>query len=253
MHSEAERDSVIAKYRVWFDQHKTDPEVRRELAKINQDTVLGCWCAPKACHADVIMDYMMVTKPTFLKREELFRWKPNTCFIVTTNGKTRSDGALIMGRGAALQLTQKVPNFNMRAGEFLAFMAGKNVNNMPEHDIEKFWQYGSVPIFSKMFGNVPVTKIDDWFQYHTFIFDIPTYYKAGIGLFQVKKHWNDKAELGIIAKSAQVLADMAKTYPDTNFRMNMPGVGNGGLEFSKVLKLIAGYFSVIGNLTVCYK
>lgn len=38
-------------------------------------------------------------------------WKPveNAVYIVTTNSTIRKDGALVMGRGAALEATQSYP------------------------------------------------------------------------------------------------------------------------------------------------
>ena len=46
------REEVIAKYRVWLSgqSHLLDalPELRGKA--------LGCWCAPKACHGDVLAE-----------------------------------------------------------------------------------------------------------------------------------------------------------------------------------------------------
>lgn len=56
------RDAVIAKYREWlWDKIQTQDEaVMRELYSLRRihrvtgDLNLVCWCAPEACHADVI-------------------------------------------------------------------------------------------------------------------------------------------------------------------------------------------------------
>jgi hypothetical protein len=56
-----DRDVVIAQYARWLDQRLQAPESLQsqeldrlvELARAG-DLVLACWCAPKACHADVI-------------------------------------------------------------------------------------------------------------------------------------------------------------------------------------------------------
>lgn len=47
------REEVIAKYREWI---LSEPSIvalaRREL----KGKTLGCWCAPKACHGDVLLE-----------------------------------------------------------------------------------------------------------------------------------------------------------------------------------------------------
>jgi hypothetical protein len=62
MQSEADREKVIAQYRVWLWEQYNKPasKVREALWKISAlhesgDVLLGCWCAPKPCHGDVII------------------------------------------------------------------------------------------------------------------------------------------------------------------------------------------------------
>lgn len=43
------REEVIEKYRHWVSSQKLPFE---EL----KGKVLGCWCAPKACHGDILME-----------------------------------------------------------------------------------------------------------------------------------------------------------------------------------------------------
>lgn len=49
------REQVIAKYRAWIlepdNAHVVDM-AKRDL----RGKVLGCWCAPKACHGDVLLE-----------------------------------------------------------------------------------------------------------------------------------------------------------------------------------------------------
>ena len=46
------REEVIEKYAEWLRaQPKLVARVKREL----KDCVLGCWCAPKACHGEVLV------------------------------------------------------------------------------------------------------------------------------------------------------------------------------------------------------
>jgi hypothetical protein len=61
MQGEATRAAVIRAYEDWLAEQLLDPsspasrEIHRlaELAR-KQDLCLVCWCAPKACHADII-------------------------------------------------------------------------------------------------------------------------------------------------------------------------------------------------------
>ncbi len=44
------RDEVIAKYQAWLLKQ---PDLMAALPELKGKT-LGCWCAPKACHGDVL-------------------------------------------------------------------------------------------------------------------------------------------------------------------------------------------------------
>ena len=46
------REEVIAKYRDWL---QTQPHLLADLREL-KGKVLGCWCAPKACHGDVLVE-----------------------------------------------------------------------------------------------------------------------------------------------------------------------------------------------------
>jgi len=61
MRNESERNNVVEKYEEWLrEKIKTrDKEILHELRRLrdialNGDLKLGCWCAPRACHGDVI-------------------------------------------------------------------------------------------------------------------------------------------------------------------------------------------------------
>ncbi len=45
------RDEVIEKYRLWI---LTQPDLRAALPEL-EGKILGCWCAPQACHGDVLV------------------------------------------------------------------------------------------------------------------------------------------------------------------------------------------------------
>ena len=48
------RAQVIAKYREWI---KTQPDLIAALPTL-QGKRLGCWCKPKACHGDVLVEML---------------------------------------------------------------------------------------------------------------------------------------------------------------------------------------------------
>lgn len=46
------REQVIAKYRRWLE---SQPQLLAALPELKGKT-LGCWCAPDACHGDVLAE-----------------------------------------------------------------------------------------------------------------------------------------------------------------------------------------------------
>ena len=48
---DGDRETVIRKYREWV---VTQPNLMAALPEL-RGKVLGCWCAPKACHGDVLV------------------------------------------------------------------------------------------------------------------------------------------------------------------------------------------------------
>jgi hypothetical protein len=56
---EADRDRVIGWYRQWLEEQVRDDNrtVIAALLDIPDDARLGCWCHPKRCHVDVIIEF----------------------------------------------------------------------------------------------------------------------------------------------------------------------------------------------------
>jgi hypothetical protein len=48
------RDDVVRKYKEWI---LTQPQLLRDLREL-QNKALGCWCAPAACHGDVLVQLL---------------------------------------------------------------------------------------------------------------------------------------------------------------------------------------------------
>lgn len=53
MASEAQRAETVARYREWI---LTQPHLLARAKQELRGKRLGCWCAPKACHGDVLAE-----------------------------------------------------------------------------------------------------------------------------------------------------------------------------------------------------
>lgn len=53
------RDNVVLHYELWLRQH---PELLEEARRELQGKDLVCWCAPKRCHADILLTVANATK-----------------------------------------------------------------------------------------------------------------------------------------------------------------------------------------------
>ena len=74
--------------------------------------------------------------------------------------------------------------------------------------------------------------------------------KPGFGIFQVKEHFGDKADLELIRRSAVILTMYARQHPDTQIRMNYPGVGWGHCHRRDIELLLA---CLPENVTICFQ
>ncbi len=57
------RSTLLTLYRAWLYRHRNDKAIAAEISRLAGllecgDVALGCWCAPKACHCDVIADFV---------------------------------------------------------------------------------------------------------------------------------------------------------------------------------------------------
>ena len=51
------REEVIEKYKEWFNKKIKKDRFRAEVLKL-KGKKLGCYCAPRACHGDVIIEWL---------------------------------------------------------------------------------------------------------------------------------------------------------------------------------------------------
>lgn len=123
-------------------------------------------------------------------------WDQDGVLCITTNGDVRKDGALVMGRGVALQAAQRWPRLPFDIGAYI-----------------------------KRHGNVlhgrGLLDGDDYRE---------------IVCFPVKHHWREKADLTLIAESCRVLMLLADTYHWDRIILPRPGCGNGQLDWETEVK-----------------
>ena len=56
--TQEERLRVAAEYAEYFYASEQKWLRDRALAEISPDAILGCWCAPKLCHAEIVAGYL---------------------------------------------------------------------------------------------------------------------------------------------------------------------------------------------------
>ena len=55
--TQTERDECIMKYRMYFEDRIKDLEFKKRIEELRGKR-LGCFCHPKTCHGDVIVEYL---------------------------------------------------------------------------------------------------------------------------------------------------------------------------------------------------
>lgn len=120
-------------------------------------------------------------------------------FMITTNPIRRTDGAVVMGRGIALEAKQRYPD--------IPYDFGKELDKLhPEID-------------------------------QSFVGCIGNYEETPIWWFMVKNHWKEPADLGVIASSCFYLKHGFE-WQNKRIDLNFPGIGNGKLPRDSVLYLL---------------
>lgn len=124
-------------------------------------------------------------------------------FYITTNSVIKNNGALVMGRGIALQVREAFKGFDLAAGELIQKACGT------------MGTYALLPHTSQLNS-----------------------YNLPFGLFQVKHHYADTAKPDLIKLAAQFLEITARQHPEITFNVNYPGIGNGKLAITDVEPII---------------
>lgn len=114
-----------------------------------------------------------------------------THIFVTTNSYIKTDGSLVMGRGAALEASKRDPGIAKAYGRLIPHLGVYGVLKLP----------------------------------------------GRIGLFQVKRHYAEPAELDVIRLSTDALAKWINGRQGT-VALNFPGIGYGRLSREEVMPII---------------
>jgi hypothetical protein len=122
--------------------------------------------------------------------------------LAAGNGVLRGDGTLVMGAGSAKALARAYPH-------------------LPR-------------VFGRMARREP--RMGTWHLYGLLVTQIAPGLYAG--LFQSKGDWKSRADLSLIAYSAEKLAEWLKSNPGQEAHLAFPGVGLGGLGEEEVLRVL---------------
>lgn len=163
--------------------------------------------------------------------------------VVTTNATITTKGVLVMGRGAALQARRYIPGIDFECADVI------------REATRSIWSYPAPRGEMAMDAYNTECMMEDEDQYHGvgYYFRVvrkPTDKKTGFGIFQVKVHFRQRAELELIYRSVSMLDEYARRHPDTQIRLNYPGIGAGGLPRSKVEPPLR---RLPDTVTICYR
>ncbi len=137
-----------------------------------------------------------------------------TIKLFTGNSTVRADGALVMGRGAALEAQKLFPGCNKVFGSLIRQWA---------------------------------VQQPDYLDYGVLLHQMPD---LCLGVFQVKRFWAQDASLDLIAYSAMTLQTLAtEVHPTSTIAVNFPGIGWGRLPRGEVLPVLQDLMPA-GNIEV---
>lgn len=137
-------------------------------------------------------------------------------YLVTTNNYLRNNGSLVMGRGAASQVTRMWTGIDMEFGGLIEAEAVRQAATGECRNAVKL-EYGVLVAPSPY----ALKGRDVW-----------------LGIFQVKYRWWDSADLGLIERSVGVLGKWVEANPGMRVALNFPGIGNGHLKRADVMPMV---------------
>lgn len=131
----------------------------------------------------------------------------HSIILIPANAQVTNDGLLVMGKGFALQATERLPLSPKIFGDELV----------------------RTNAYNTMYGVLLVT-----------IFDIQNKYKEyhKLGIFQTKLYPQHNSLIPLIKNSTAVLIEYANEMPHTTFHLPYPGIGMGKLTKEEVYPVI---------------
>lgn len=141
----------------------------------------------------------------------------NNILCVTTNGTITKSNQLVMGRGNALQAARLFPSLKTKAALML---------------LKHFKPQTYIPV-NLMPGKEKFKK-----PWKTIIYGFFYSENLPVALFQVKKHFGEYADPGLINFSIGMLKAYAFKTPTKIIHLPFPGIGFGGLSVEAVEPLL---------------
>ena len=177
-------------------------------------------------------------------REELWRHPgfPGM-IVVTTNAVITERGFLVMGRGAAQQAKRRIPGIDTECALVIR-ESTRSTWSCPAPTGE---------MAQDAYYDECMREDDDPYSGVGYYFREvrkPTDKKVGFGIFQVKVHFTQRADLSLIHRSASMLTLYCHRHPETQVRMNYPGIGAGRLPRAKIEPLLT---DLPDTVTICYR
>ncbi|WP_083386255.1 DUF4326 domain-containing protein [Acidithiobacillus ferrivorans] len=141
---DGDRDTVIEKYAIWLDARilEKDPVVCTALLGIRPDQSLACHCAPKHCHAEIILQALASPEVAALRSAQnrsrtmryagigsrntpmdmlqqmqlIASWLESRGYRLLSGGAAGADTAFEMGAGSNKEIYLPWPGFNEHTG-----------------------------------------------------------------------------------------------------------------------------------------
>ena len=178
------REQVVEKYRHFLNEliAENDPRVEM-LEDVTEDTVFACWCHPKACHADVLVDWWRKDHPVPNGKTDLI-------YLFPACGSLRKDRSLITSNLKTVK--KRVPDADLKLG----VMIYNHFLNMPTEKGTYVSRAYRADLFLKEF------------TYDVAVAQFPTSERVGYGVYQSKRTVRDQDELKIISKSFTAIKQM---------------------------------------------
>jgi hypothetical protein len=136
--------------------------------------------------------------------------------FVTTNSTIKTNGDLVMGRGFAKSLADKLPFLASNAGKAIMRSQGCKISGWDGFPLN----YGIIPYVA---GSTNAYAIEEVFV---------------IGLFQVKHHWGEPAKQYLVEMATEMLNAFATHHHHMTFAVNFPAIGNGNLNYDDIYPII---------------